>query len=182
MTMPKAPKSDLSKRDLSKRKMIGIAMVLVVVFAVWGFQIHARRSAEAAAARPAPQLTSAATNDLRQLMETKVHEDFTAMSFTIWHDRPLTNEKMNAIALASGRIMQDAKVLEKFEVTYKQQGWSTQDVQYFADKRAQLSHVAEELNRAAQKHDESQVVSFFMHMDNTCQSCHKRFRPDLSWT
>lgn len=181
MTTPKAPKSYLSKRDLSKRKTIGIALVLVVVFAVWGFQIHARRSAEAAA-RPAPQLSSAATNDLRQLMETKVHQDYTAMSFTIWHDRPLTNEKMNAIALASGRIIQDAKVLEKFEVTYKQQGWSTQDVQYFADKRAQLSHVAEELNRAAQKHDEAQVVSFFMHMDNTCQSCHKRFRPDLSWT
>jgi cytochrome c556 len=177
MTKPNVPKP-----YLSKRKTIGIALVLVVIFAVWGFQIHARRSAEAAPARPVPQLTSAASNDLRQLMETKVHEDYTAMSFTIWHDRPLTNEKMHAIALASGRIMQDAKLLEKFEVTYKQQGWSTQDVQYFADKRAQLSHVAEELNRAAQKHDEAQVVSFFMHMDNTCQSCHKRFRPDLSWT
>jgi hypothetical protein len=26
------------------------------------------------------------------------------------------------------------------------------------------------------------VTSFFIHLDNTCQSCHRRFRPDLSWT
>jgi len=84
--------------------------------------------------------------------------------------------------VASSRIMQAAQGLQTFEATYKQQGWSAQDVQFFNDKRLQLSHVAEELNRAAKNHDESQVVSFFMHMDNTCQSCHKRFRPDLSWT
>ena len=104
------------------------------------------------------------------------------MSFTIWHDRPLTKEKMDAIAEASSHIVQAAQGLEMYEATYKQQGWSAQDMKFFDDKRLQLSHVAEELNRAAKSHDESQVVSFFMHMDNTCQSCHKRFRPDLSWT
>ncbi len=165
-----------------KPKVAGIAVVLAFIFAVLGFQIHARRSAETAVPAAAPAPLNVANNDLRQMMETKVHQDYTAMSFTIWHDRPLTKEKMDTIAVASSRIMQAAQGLQTFEATYKQQGWSAQDVQFFNDKRLQLSHVAEELNRAAKNHDESQVVSFFMHMDNTCQSCHKRFRPDLSWT
>lgn len=164
----------------SKSRLLGIVAVLTLLFALWGFEIHARHSAEAA--RPVPQVTSAASNDLRQLMSTRVHEEYTAMSFTIWHDLPLTREKMDSIALQSARIMEAAKALEPFEATYKEQGWSAQDVKFFNDKRLQLSHVAEELNRAAKNRDESQVVSFFMHLDNTCQSCHKRFRPDLSWT
>jgi cytochrome c556 len=42
--------------------------------------------------------------------------------------------------------------------------------------------VAEELKQAAKKRDKGKVESSFEHMDGTCQSCHKRFRPDLSWT
>jgi cytochrome c556 len=38
------------------------------------------------------------------------------------------------------------------------------------------------LQRAAREHDSHQVFNNFKRMDNTCQSCHKRFRPDLSWT
>jgi cytochrome c556 len=25
------------------------------------------------------------------------------------------------------------------------------------------------------------MINFFMHLDTTCQSCHKRFRPDIQW-
>ena len=165
----------------SKPRLLGIVTVLTLLFAVWGFEIHARHSAEAA--RPVPQVSSAASNDLRQLMSTRVHEDRTGLSFTIWHYCPLYKRKNGFHCVpASGRIMGAAKGLEPFEATYKQQGWSAADVKFFNDKRLQLSHVAEELNRAAKNRDESQVVSFFMHLDNTCQSCHKRFRPDLSWT
>jgi cytochrome c556 len=167
-----------------KPKGVGIALVIAVAFgfAVFGFEFHSRHSAEAGSSSPAPRASSKANNDLRQIMETRVHQDYTVMSFTIWHDRPLTGEKMDAIAVASSHIVESAQGLESFEATFQQQGWSAQDMKFFDDKRLQLSHVAEELNRAAKNHDESQVVSFFMHMDNTCQSCHKRFRPDLSWT
>lgn len=72
--------------------------------------------------------------------------------------------------------------LTAYEAVYRQQGWSEQDVQFFDDKRLQLTQVAEELKKAAQKHDSSGVTSFFMHLDNTCQGCHRHFRPDLSWT
>ena len=62
---------------------------------------------------PRPQTTGKANDDLRQVMEAKVHKDYTAMSFTIWHDRPLTKEKMDAIAEASSHIVQAAQGLEK---------------------------------------------------------------------
>ena len=116
-------------------------------------------------------------------METKVHTEYTYMSFTIWHDQPLTAEKMDSIAAASGRIMDiAAHDLSSYEPVYRQQGWTDEDVQFFDNKRLQLTQVAEELQKAAQKHDSSQVTSFFLHLDNTCQSCHSRFRKDLSWT
>lgn len=163
-------------------KVAGIAAVLVFVFAVMGFEIHARHSAAASASMPMPKPSTAGNSDLRQIMENSVHHDYTAMSFTIWHDRPLTSTKMDSIAEASSRIAQAAQGLEAFEDAYRQQGWSARDVKFFDEKRLQLSQVAEELNRAAMHHDAPQVVNFFMHMDNTCQSCHRRFRPDLSWT
>ena len=103
------------------------------------------------------------------------------MSFTIWHDRPLTPTKMDSIAVSSSRVIDLTKELTGYAAIYKQQGWSNDDVKFFEEKRLQLSRVAEELNRAAKKHDSSEVINFFMHMDNTCQSCHKRFRPDLQW-
>lgn len=89
---------------------------------------------------------------------------------------------MDAIAASSARIMSVARTLDSYETEYKQQGWNEDDVKFFNERRLQLSRVAEALNKAARKHDSGQVVNFFMHMDNTCQSCHKRFRPDLSWT
>jgi cytochrome c556 len=105
------------------------------------------------------------------------------MSFTIWHDQPLTVEKMDSIAAASGRIMDiAAHDLSSYEPEYRQQGWTEEDVQFFDNKRLQLTQVAEELQKAAQKHDSSEVTNFFLHLGNTCQSCHSRFRKDLSWT
>jgi cytochrome c556 len=161
---------------------------LIAIMALGGgfgvYEFHARHAAVAAAA-PSAAARPAQTvhGNLRQLMETKVHTEYTYMSFTIWHDQPLTAEKMDSIAAASGRIMDiAAHDLSSYEPEYRQQGWTDEDVQFFDNKRLQLTQVAEELKKAAQKHDSSQVTSFFLHMDNTCQSCHSRFRKDLSWT
>lgn len=150
----------------------------VVVLVTAGYEFHFRRSAAAA------PTTESARNEhsLRQLMRSRLHEEYTAMSFTIWHDQPLTQEKMDKIAVSSANILAITKELDSYEAEYRLQGWSAQDVKFFDDKRVQLTRVAEELKKAAEMHDSSQVTSFFMHLDNTCQSCHQRFRPDLSWT
>jgi cytochrome c556 len=158
-------------------RVVVIVFIFLALIVAAGYKLHGRRPVVSASAPPRPAAT-----DLRQVMKSKLHEEYTLMSFTIWHDQPLTDEKMDAIAASSARIMSIARTLDSYETEYKQQGWNADDLKFFDERRLQLSRVAEALNKAARKHDSGQVVNFFMHMDNTCQSCHKRFRPDLSWT
>lgn len=155
-----------------------LVLLAAVVAAVFGYKAY---TARVAASRPSATANTAAREDLQKFMQTDIHHEYTYLSFTIWHDRPMTPEKMDSIAASSSKVMKMAQDLDKFESTYKNQGWSDDDLQFFEDKRLQLSRVAEELNHAAQKHDSTAVVNFFMHMDSTCQSCHKRFRPELQW-
>jgi cytochrome c556 len=165
---------------ITRPRVLVVVAIVAASLIIMAYQVNARRSTPLSPRSSAPpqQINS----DLRNVMQSRVHEEYTHLSFTNWHDRPLTSEKMDAIAASSGRIMEVAKGLDTYEAVYRQQGWTDDDVKFFEEKRLQLSRVAEELNRAAQKHDAPQVVNFFMHLDNTCQSCHKRFRPDLSWT
>lgn len=157
-----------------------VLLPLLIVSAVAGYWMWHRHSQQA------PQLSQGqmheAQVDLRQLMQARVHEEYSVMSFFIWHDRPLTPEKMNAIAEASARMASLAQNLGVYENTYVQQGWGKQDVKFFHENRAQLMQTAEQLKGAAQHGDEPRVVHLFNHMDSTCQNCHKRFRPDLSWS
>jgi cytochrome c556 len=161
-------------------KILGLlAGIFALGVAVGAYEFHVRHVAAAAAIAQPAQLPQ---GNLRQLMQSRVHEEYTYLSFTIWHDQPLTAEKMDSIAASSGRIMGLAHDLTAYEPVYKQQGWSQEDIQFFDDKRLQLTQVAEELKKAAQKHDSSGITNFFIHLDSTCQGCHRRFRPDLSWT
>ena len=155
---------------------IGLLAFLLITVAI----IYKTYIAHVAASAPAPPNT-AAREDLQKFMQSQIHHEYTFLSFTIWHDRPFTPAKMESIAASSSKVMEMAKEMNKFEATYRDQGWSEDDVKFFDDKRTQLSRVAEELNHAAQKQDSTAVTSFFMHMDSTCQSCHRRFRPDLQW-
>lgn len=163
---------------MKRKSFLVVAAVLAAAVAVAGYRLYARHSTTpevpAADAKPVPV-------DLRLLMRTSLHENYTRMSFTIWHDKPLTPEKMDAIAISAARMIETARDLNAYEPGYRLQGWGAQDVEFFDEKRLQLVRVAEELTRAAQKHDATQVVNFFMHMDTTCQSCHRRFRPDMVW-
>jgi len=161
-------------------KILGFLVGIFAIGVAFGaYEFHVRHVAAAAAAAQAPQFPQ---GNLKQMMQSRVHEEYTFLSFTIWHDQPLTPEKMDSIAASSGRIMVIAHDLTAYENAYREQGWSQQDVQFFDDKRLQLTQVAEELKKAAQKHDSTGVTSFFIHLDNTCQGCHRHFRPDLSWT
>jgi cytochrome c556 len=101
------------------------------------------------------------------------------MSFTIWHDRPLTPAKMEAIATSSAHIIQFASQLQPFTSTMRQTGWTDQDAAFFEEKRLQLSRVATELQNAAKDQNKAAVTSFFLHLDFTCHSCHERFRPTM---
>jgi cytochrome c556 len=163
---------------MSTRTKLTLSLLVAAVAALAGYKTY---SAHVAAAIPVAAPNTAAREDLQKFMQARVHQEYTFLSFTIWHDRPLTPAKMDSIVTSSSKIMEMAKDLNKYEATYKDQGWSSDDLQFFDDKRMQLSRVAEELNHAAQKRDSTAVINFFMHLDSTCQSCHKRFRPELQW-
>jgi len=166
-------------KKTSKLKALAAAALAAILVLTIAIAVMRTRKSPAPVADHVQQQAPA---DLRQVMQAKVHDDYTFMSFTIWHDQPLTEQKLDSIAAASQRIEDVAQHLDGFESAYRQQGWSSQDVQFFAEKRVQLSHTAEELRQAAQQHDAKSVVHIFTHLDSTCQSCHKRFRPDLAWT
>lgn len=161
---------------MTKKTWIGLLAFLLIIAAI-GYKTYI---AHVAASSPVP-VNSAAREDLQKFMQSQIHHEYTFLSFTIWHDRPFTPDKMESIAASSSKVVAMAKEMNKYEAAYRDQGWSEDDVKFFDDKRVQLSRVAEELNRAAQKQDSTAVTSFFMHMDSTCQSCHRRFRPDLQW-
>ena len=163
---------------MSRLKKWGLALLVTAIAAFLGYKAY---SAHVAASAPPPAPTTAAREDLQKFMQARVHQEYTFLSFTIWHDRPLTPAKMDSIAASSSKVMQMARELNKYETTYKEQGWNNDDLKFFEEKRLQLSRVAEELNHAAENRDSTSVINFFMHLDSTCQSCHKRFRPELQW-
>jgi cytochrome c556 len=162
------------------RIRVGILILLFTgMLALAGYKLrtgHVTASVPAGTHPPAQN-----RDDLRKFMQARVHQEYTFLSFTIWHDRPLTAEKMDSIAASSAHVVDMSRELTAYAAIYKDQGWSSDDVKFFEEKRLQLSRVAEELGHAAQKRNSPEVINFFMHLDTTCQSCHKRFRPDLQW-
>jgi cytochrome c556 len=158
---------------------IVVRFLLVCALIVGGYTL--RIGQVTGAGSTGAQASTQPREDLRRFMQSKVHQEYTFLSYTIWHDRPLTPAKMDSIAASSVKIIGLSNELTAYVALYKEQGWSNEDVKLFEEKRLQLSRVAQELNRAAQKRDAREVHNFFTHLDNTCQSCHKRFRPDLQW-
>jgi cytochrome c556 len=155
-------------------------LAFALVLALTGYTVYSRHSSPASA--PAQATSSSIHASLGNVMQAQIHKEYTFLSFTIWHDPPLSAEKMDAIAAASTRIQEAAdQELAGYAEDYRRQGWSSQDADFFQEKRLQLSRVATELSEVAHQHNAQQVASFFMHLDSTCQSCHKRFRPDLVW-
>jgi hypothetical protein len=63
-------------------------------------------------------------------MQARVHPEYTFLSFTIWHDRPLTAEKMDSIAASSAHVVDMSRELTAYAAIYKDQGWSSDDVKF----------------------------------------------------
>ncbi len=160
-------------------KMASITLALVCVLGFAGHRVYKRLSS------PAPASAMSAGKkpyaSLRQMMQSGVHQEYTFISFTVWHDRPLTPAKFDLIADSSARIGILARELDAFNGKDNPQGWNPPDAALFHDKSMELYSVAQELNQVAQTHDSQKVQAVFHRLDTTCQSCHKHFRPDLRW-
>lgn len=164
---------------MSKIRVGSLIFLFTCILALAGYRLRSGHVTASVPAGTHPAVQD--REDLRKFMQARIHQEYTFLSFTVWHDRPLDAQKMDTIATSSAHIVDMSKDLTAYADIYKNQGWSSADVKFFEEKRLQLSRVAEELGRAAKKHDSPEVINFFMHLDSTCQSCHKRFRPDLQW-
>jgi cytochrome c peroxidase len=113
---------------------------------------------------------------LSHLMEKGIHEQYTFLSFNIWHRSPLDEGEMKAIAEAAGKMEDLAGKLPK----YKRVSWTDSMQGAFDTKSLRLKKLIENLQRAALDNDEPTVTSLFALVENSCQSCHAVFNKDLA--
>ena len=118
--------------------------------------------------------------NLRQLMEEGIHERFTFLSFTLWHDPPMTPEKMDAIAQSAIQLRQLAETITAHRPRYLEAESRKDDRKAFDTGVAELSNSAMMLAEAATRKDKVRTENLFDRVEASCQSCHARFNKALA--
>jgi cytochrome c556 len=115
--------------------------------------------------------------DLEQLMKAGLHEHFTQLSFTIWHDQPIDKAKMDGVLEAALALQQEAVLIASFDrgVTSR----SPEERQSFDRMAARLVRAATGVVKSARDQDETSLAGEFLHLEAACEACHARFRPEL---
>jgi cytochrome c556 len=133
---------------------------------------------DAPAAKPASRPTVTSEYDsLAKLMQEGLHEPFTELSFTVWHDKPFNAEKYQTIARASLGVQKIAVQIPAFT----RSSWSGEEIAYFENTALRLADLAGFLADSAQRHQQDHVVHYLMDLETTCQKCHSEFAPDLKF-
>ncbi|HEY7545729.1 MAG TPA: cytochrome c [Blastocatellia bacterium] len=113
-------------------------------------------------------------------MEEGIHERFTFLSFTLWHDPPMTSEKMEAIAQSAVQLRQLAETIIAHRPRYLEAEWRKDDRKAFDAGAAELSNSAMMLAEAATRKDKTRAENLFNRIEASCQSCHARFNKALA--
>src|SRR5258705_7894984 len=100
----------LSKTRHRAARLVQAAVILSVLLAAAFSQTHARVKRSA---HPTQEFAS-----LTQLMKDGIHEQFTFLSFTIWHDSPMTEEKLNSVAKSATHLQELAVRIPAFKTSY----------------------------------------------------------------
>lgn len=116
---------------------------------------------------------------LHQLMEEGIHERFTYLSYTLWHDSPLTSEKMDAIAESALELRHMAEAIPAFSNRYVKVEGAKEDQNLFTAKAAELSKVSQRLAEVASKRDKKRTENLFKQLEASCQDCHNTFNKVL---
>lgn len=109
------------------------------------------------------------------LMKDGIHEDFTFLSFTIWHDRPLTEVKRDGIAVAADNINRLAKRLRRF----KDSRIASSDPRAFAASVEGLVETAAAIRSHAATEDVDVLGDDFIALEEACSHCHAVFQEGL---
>jgi cytochrome c556 len=150
-------------------KKIALLLLLTFVFAQ-------------AQSKPQAQGNTAGDNsfkNLHQLMEEGIHDRFTYVSFTLWHDTPLTTEKLEAIAESAMELRQLAENIPAFSPRYLQAEGAKEEQNLFNAKAAELSKVSQRLAETASKKDKKGTQLLFKQLEASCQDCHNTFNKVL---
>jgi hypothetical protein len=134
-------------------------------------------------ARPWPTAQSQTTGDqsfknLHDLMEEGIHERFTFLSFSLWHDPNMTPEKMDEVARSADQLRQLAEAIPAFRP--RQLEWMKDDQKAFDAGAAELSDSATMLAKAAGMKDRARAKELFSRVAESCRNCHARFNKDLA--
>ena|ERR1051325_3388966 len=116
---------------------------------------------------------------LHQLMEEGIHERFTFVSFTLWHDAPLTSEKMDAIAETAQELRQLAEAIPTYGPKYLQSESAKEEQNLFNTKAAELSKASQRLSEVATKKNKKATETVFKQLEASCQDCHNAFNQYL---
>lgn len=137
-------------------------------------QLHSRPSAQSQAAG------EVSFKNLHQLMEEGIHERFTFLSFTLWHDQPMTPEKMDAIAQSATQLRQMAETIIALRPRYLEAERMKDDQKAFDERAAEFSRSAMMLAEAATSKDKARAENLFGRLEASCQSCHAKFNKALA--
>jgi cytochrome c556 len=112
-------------------------------------------------------------------MKDGIHERFTFLSFTIWHDSPLTAEKLNSVAKSASQLQELAGRIPSFKTSYFSK-YAGEDLALIDAHSAEMETLARSISRAAASGDEQSLEPLLTRLETTCNNCHSKFRQELS--
>jgi hypothetical protein len=127
-----------------------------------------------------PRVSSTVSSEyssLAKLMQEGLHEPFTELSFIIWHDKPLTPEKYEALRIAALKVRDIATQIPAF----RRSRWTGEEIAFYENHAMRLADLAGYLAEAAKRQQQDHVVHHLMDLESTCQKCHATFAPDLKF-
>lgn len=125
--------------------------------------------------QPAAQGAAKEFAGVSNLMRDGLHEEFTCLAFIIWHDPPMTPQKMSQVAETANRL---GHLAGRIPMLGKLR-WSEEELQTIKARSADLAQAAEKLAGAAKMGDEPALDKLLVDLENSCMNCHAKFRKDL---
>jgi cytochrome c556 len=112
-------------------------------------------------------------------MEDGIHERFTFLSYSLWHDPNMTPEKMDEIARSADQLRQFAEAIPAFRPRHLDVDGMKDDQKIFDAQAAELSDSAMMLAKAATMRDTARARDLFNRVAESCRSCHAKFNKSL---
>ncbi len=98
---------------------------------------------------------------LKDYMQLGIHEEFTFLSYTIWHDQPLTEKKREALRVAAERLVELAEGIPEYREGNRIDHYS-----------AQLAASSRKLAMSASMSPQSEIETGLETVRKSCVDCH----------